>query len=254
MTLNVGFFANVVALDSDAHKNVKIGRDVNYAFSAAAHAIPAVVIEVPLLAKEYPVVIAKDASDSENAEDSYVLLTALGFAEKSNAYVSDEGDWLAEYVPAHIRRYPFISLPTTEDPDKSVLCIDKDAPHFAGKGGKALFNAKGEATEITEQALRMNEEYELSMAETRRFIADIAKENILQEHTENSDFGNVTFFRIDVEKFNELDADTIGKWKENNYLTVLSWMIQSQRNWREVELRLRFKQNTAEEVIQEGEG
>ncbi len=248
MVLNLGFFSNVVALNSDAHKNLKIASGVNYAFSTKAHAIPAVVVEVPLLAKEYPVVIAKDA------DDSHTLLVALGFAEQSNAYVSAEGEWLAQYVPAHIRRYPFISLPTTEDPEKSVLCIDQDAPHFIGKGGKALFDKKGEATEITQNALRMNEEYELSMAETRRFIADIVEQDILEECTENSDYGNVTFYRINVEKLSAIDEETTIKWKQDNYLTVLNWLLQSQRNWREIELRLRFKERSASESVQEGHG
>ena len=247
MTLHVGFFANVVALNSDEHKNLKISSEVNYAFSTESHAIPAVVVEVPLLAKEYPVVFAK------GDKDEYILLAALGFEEKSNAYVSKDGDWLAEYVPAHIRRYPFISLPTTEDPEKSVLCIDKDAPHFESGEGQELFDKKGKPSETTQTALSMNEEYEMSMAETNRFIKDIVEQDILEETTENSEFGNVTFYRINVDKFNELDEATIAQWKKDNYLTVIALLLQSQRNWREVEMRLRYKLDN-EEVVQEGNG
>lgn len=246
MALHVGFFTNVVALNNEKHKNLKISREVNYAFSVKSHAIPAVVVEVPYLAKEYPVVFAK------GEDNQYTLLAVLGFEEKSNAYVSADGDWLAEYVPAHIRRYPFISLPTTEDPEKSVLCIDQDAPHFQTNKGKKLFDKQGNTTKATQMALRMNEEYEQSMAETNRFIKDIIAQNILEETTENSEFGNITFYRIAVDKFNALDTNVIGKWKQDNYLSVIAFLLQSQRNWREIEIRLRFKENSKE--ILQGNG
>jgi len=70
----------------------------------------------------------------------------LSLQQSENVYLAEDGSWQGKYVPAFIRRYPFV-LSQTDEQDKAFLCIDESDPGFnLNQEGSALTNEDGSAT------------------------------------------------------------------------------------------------------------
>jgi len=91
---------------------------------------------VPLLAseffeaaREYPIVFAR-------GEAGPVPAALLGLREAENLYVDNAGKWDARYIPAFVRRYPFV--PGKGAQGELLVCIDEASQCFDTKEGEAL--------------------------------------------------------------------------------------------------------------------
>ena len=97
------FYDNPIALNSETHRNLKIkpsGEGLK--FSRKTNSVLLAGIEFPEACKHFPIVFAKVA-------DQRVLpLAILGFRDLENLFVDAGGQWKSDYVPAYIRRYPFV--------------------------------------------------------------------------------------------------------------------------------------------------
>ena len=237
-TDNPLFYNDISALDTVKHKKMSFTRLDNYAFAKETHVIPCLLEEVPLVAREYPITFARMG-------DRYVLVAVLGFAEDENAYINIEDKWMAEYIPAYARRYPFISAAVSEDGEDRILCIDETAEHFTTPGGEAIFNRKGEFSEVVELALAMANEYDAFNAQTEAFCDAIGDVNILEGVTEVSEFGNVSFYGLNIEAFSRLTGKKIAELQEQGYLDALFHIANSQKNWRLIEQLIRFNDKEA---------
>lgn len=226
----------LTALDSQEHKTLKFSSDVNYDFTRKVGMVPVVVGELPLLCETYPVVFAKIGTS-----DEYSLVAVLSFMEDTNSYLDKDGNWLAEYVPSYVRKYPFITANVEGAKDnKKVLCFDPEAPHFKQDKGDPLFDKDGKPSDTVDVSLRLNEEFESSLEQSKEFCAEMAKSNVLAERQENSPYGNLLFYTLKLEALSTLSVSKIKEWHENGYLNIVMSIIQSNRGWREVQARMDF--------------
>jgi len=106
-------------LDRIAHKDLTLDRKAGFGFARSQIAVPITLSEFPAVARDYPIVFAGDAPQP---------FALLGLREGHSLMVNDAGQWRkGRYVPAHLRRYPFVFM---EAPDNQfVLCID-EAPNI----------------------------------------------------------------------------------------------------------------------------
>jgi len=71
--------------------------------------------------------------------DVVLPAAVLGVRTDENLYVTEQGGWQAKYIPAFVRRYPFVFF--TRDEGKTfTLCIDEAFPGFnqSGRGERLL--------------------------------------------------------------------------------------------------------------------
>jgi hypothetical protein len=61
----------------------------------------------------------------------------LGLREAENLFVDRDGKWDARYVPAFVRRYPFV--PGKGPQGELLVCIDEASSCFDAGEGEALF-------------------------------------------------------------------------------------------------------------------
>ena len=91
---------------------------------------PVVLKEIPRVVMEMPVGFAP-------TKDGYLPVAVLSFGSPGNAFVSADGRWQGNYIPAHFRGYPFCLGKTNQL--KKVLCIDDKSASIiwggAGAGG-----------------------------------------------------------------------------------------------------------------------
>lgn len=216
------FYNALEPLSSQAHADYKV-RPVNAApFLKDQHAIPVTVDEFPLVQRYMPIVfsVGPDA----------IPIALMGLNEGANVFVDDEGKINQPnfYVPAYIRRYPYMLARLRPDSDELSLCFD---PSFEGVGefeeGDALFE-NGEPTAVTKAVLEFNQMFEEAGMRTAQFMKEVQELGLLMEgevtiQPEGSDkpFVYRGFQMIDQEKLNNLRGDQLRKIAQSGLLPLL---------------------------------
>jgi hypothetical protein len=152
------FYRQVVPLNRETHRSLTFrapDRPLDYA--REAHLIPAVVDEFAAAAAEIPIAFLPGAG-----QPAAVFVT--GLRPGVNAFIGPQGRWDGHYVPAYLRRYPFIvgEVPNAEP----VLCIDEAFEGFAEAGGKPLFSSAGEPEASVTDALNLANNYRAAALRT----------------------------------------------------------------------------------------
>ena len=168
---NLLFYDKPVALNKVEHGDTKIkasGNDFN--FAAKTNSVILAGVEFTEAAKEYPIVFAQ-------AGDQVVPVALLGLRNEENLFVKEDGSWDARYIPAFVRRYPFVLAETGEEGQR-VVCIDESFPGFSADDGEALFENE-EPTPLLTQAIEFLEEYQKQYIRTERFVKRLQENDLL---------------------------------------------------------------------------
>lgn len=152
------FYRRVVPLDSRLHRSRKIATpEKPLEYARAANVIPALTDEFASAAVEMPIAFIPGA-------DSPSAVFVTGLRPGSNLFVDAAGRWSGSYVPAYLRRYPFIigDVPNGEP----ILCIDGDYEGFRDDSGTPLFSEEGTPSQAVTQALAFSQSYKAAADRT----------------------------------------------------------------------------------------
>lgn len=166
------FYNQLEPLSSSAHGAWKARRMESAPFLAQTHAVPLTVEEFALAQRHFPIVF----SVGENP----VPLALMGLNEGVNVFVDDEGKLTSDvYVPAYVRRYPFMLARLRPDVDELSLCFDPTADAVgAFEEGEALFE-DDQPSETTKQILGFCENFEQAGMQTGAFMKELADNKLL---------------------------------------------------------------------------
>jgi hypothetical protein len=101
--MNLPLFYNAVEpLNVAQHGKMKVRPVLRMAQIAKTHAIPLTVDEFTLVQRHYPIVFT--------VGESSIPIALMGLNEGVNVFLDDDGRPLEKniYIPAYIRRYPFL--------------------------------------------------------------------------------------------------------------------------------------------------
>ena len=142
------------ALNSGQHGKMKLKKSYTVAQIGNTHAIPVTVEEFTLVQRHYPIIFS--------AGDNSVPLALLGLNEGVNTFFDADGKPTDPnaYVPAYLRRYPFLLARLRPDSDELSLCFDPSAGAMAEDAdGQALFDGD-QPSEATRNILAFCEQFE----------------------------------------------------------------------------------------------
>jgi hypothetical protein len=163
--------ATPVVKQRHASWSVELGHD--YAFARATNSVPLTRVEFARAAHEYPIVFA-------GPDEQPFPLAILGLADRQNLFIGEDGGWKAEYLPAFVRRYPFI-FSTTDDDQKFNLCIDEAFSGCNEEGrGERLFDKDGNNTRYLDNVLAFLREYQVEHHRTQAFARRMATLDLLE--------------------------------------------------------------------------
>ena len=111
-------FQQIVPVNKDRHAGKKILPVSDFRFAAKHHIAYLTLHEFVRAASTYPVLFLED-----KANDDFRPVALLGLTAGENAFVGEDGQWQAGYIPAIIRRYPFALSQSGED-DRFLVCVD----------------------------------------------------------------------------------------------------------------------------------
>lgn len=166
------FYNELQPLSSSAHGDWKARQVETAPFLASAHAIPLTVEEFSLAQRHYPIVFSVGPNP--------VPLALMGLNEGVNVYVDADGRLTSDvYVPAYVRRYPFMLAKLRPEADELSLCFDPTADAIGQfEEGNALFE-EGQPSEATKAILGFCEQFETAGQRTAAFMQELADHKLL---------------------------------------------------------------------------
>ena len=218
------FYSSIAPLSQQLHKDFKVRLESKFEYAANANTVPLTVPEFAMVARHYPILLLGD---------DLVPTAALGLEPGQNLFVRPDGLWVeGTYVPAYIRRYPFILL--GGDDNQLTLGIDTDANV---EGGRPLFGPDGKETEVIAQAMDFCNQFHNAYLFTREFTEALKKADIVIdctleiEPTPGQRVALGAFKRIDEDKFKDLPDSLILEWRKIGFLHPIYFLLQSMNNW-----------------------
>jgi len=219
------FYKKPVLLNVKDHKEFTHSPVTDYSFTENSNSVYALVSEFLLLCKEYPVVFVKDKSDK------YTPIVLLSTKKDDNSFIVKNGAWDAQYIPAYIRRYPFIFANNKADDSELMLAIDEEYKGFSNKkSGKKLFNKDGTHSKVISDALKFSSAFHSESIMTEKFCKTLDELDLFIESNFSSQKKGITldgFFTINKEKFSNLDASTLEKLHKQGYVEAIVYHFVS---------------------------
>jgi hypothetical protein len=215
------FYNDLVPLSSIEHASWKGRALENLAMVKNAHAIPLTVDEFIIAARSQPIVFTSG--------DDPLPIALYGLNEGVNMYI-DENDQptLDSYLPAYIRRYPFMLVRLQQDSEELSLCFDPTSGLIGDfDEGMPIFE-NGEISVNTKATMEFCEQFEMGAQRTTAFMAELKQYDLLME-------GEITiqqpgieqpfvyrgFQMINEEKLKELRGDQLRKMMQNGMLPLV---------------------------------
>jgi len=216
------FYNALEPLSSETHAGFKMRMLDRATFLVGQHAIPVTVDEFVMAQRSLPIVFTSG--------DDAIPIALMGLNEGVNVFIGDDGKLTEDsvYVPAYVRRYPFMLARLRPDAEELSLCFDPTGEAIgAFDDGEALF-ADGKQTEVVQNILSFNEQFEQAGARTANFMAELREMGLLMEgevtlQVEGNDqpFIYRGFQMVNEEKLNELRGDQLRKIQKSGLLPLI---------------------------------
>jgi hypothetical protein len=229
------FYNRIEPLSSQTHSEFRVRPTDKAPYLAKQHAVPVTVEEFPLVQRYMPIVFS--------VGDDPVPLALMGLNEGVNTFFDDEGKLIEQnfYVPAYVRRYPYLLARLRPDTDELSLCFDPTSDTIgAFEEGEKLFD-NGEPSELTKNILQFNEQFEQAGARTSMFMKELKDLDLLidgevsiQPDGASQPFVYRGFMMVDENKLNELRGDQLRKIVQNGMLPLIYAHLFSLSQMREI--------------------
>ncbi len=223
------FYKRVTPVSSQRHSDWSIENKNNYDFARTVNSVPLVAVEMPLAAREYAVVFAGN-------DDAVMPVALLGLEGDENVYVKDDGSWDSKYIPAFVRRYPFV-FSLNEEEDKFTLCIDESWSGCNEEGlGNRLFDEKEEHSPYLDNILKFLQEYQVQFTRTKAFCEKLKELKLLEPMQAQFTLpagdkrSLVGFMAVNKEKLKELPAKKLADLIKTDELELIYSHLQSMNN------------------------
>ncbi len=223
------FYKKPVPLDTRKHGNVSLKKDFGFGFTRDVNAVPINMIEMPQISHYYPIAFSPD--------DNATPVAILGLRDNENLFLDEDDNWdINTYIPAYIRRYPFIfsELP---DSDQLTLCIDDTPQVIEGGKDQPFFDEEGNPSELSKNALEFCKSYHAASTQTLEFSKAVLDSDLLIEREAQINIiGNRRinfsgFKIIDEKKFAELDDKIFLEWRQRGWLPFIYAHLFSGAQW-----------------------
>lgn len=208
MTKQMLLYGNAVPLSAEQHRDVSIRQTQDFGFARSLGAVPLVAAEFASTALDMPIVFAP-------TDDGLFPWAMMGLDNSANAFVDADGRWTGGYVPAFLRRYPFV-FASQDGNDTLALCVDESHAALNRDGvGERLFDAEGNRTQYLQGMLDFTTEYQRQFMRTKQFVQRLESLDLFEPISANfTDSENRTrritgFSRIKRDVLKAIPQDTL---------------------------------------------
>lgn len=230
MSTQLLFYETAVPVSHARHGKCFVDTARDYGFTRKVNSVPLMAVEFPLAASEYAIVFARTAGE-------VVPVVILGARSNENLYLGADGRWTARYIPAFIRRYPFI-FAASDDGKTFTLCVDEayECVNFKGQG-QALFGDDGKPTPYVDNVLKFLQEYRAQFARTQAFCKRLDELGLLEPMQAQFELGSGErmrlggFVAVERARLKALPADRLAELVQSDEMELIYLHLQSMRNF-----------------------
>jgi len=220
------FYKNPVAIDRAAHRDLRVKLQAKgFSYATATNSIPLAAVEFANACHEYPIVFVTDDKDGG------VPVALTGLRANENLFVNDESAWDAAYIPAFVRRYPFV-LQGNEDSEEFGVLIDAQADGYGAEDGERLFAEDGSESPMLKEMLELLNQYRAYTQQSGLLMKQLRKLDLLIPRMINvttRNGGTLTmdgFSVVDEQRLNELgDADLLALARSGHLASIYAHLI-----------------------------
>jgi hypothetical protein len=182
------YYEKPVLLDRDKHRARRVRASSSFGFARKANSLYVAGVEFGEACKEYAVVFTRSGNGK------VVPVVMLGLRSRENLFVDAQDRWDARYVPAFVRRYPFV---LAELPGQSLgVCIDEAYAGLNDTDGEPLFDGEGKDTPFLRNALDFLTQYQREYLRTEAFCQRLEQAGLLTEMNARADLVDGRSFTV----------------------------------------------------------
>ena len=215
------FYNNLQPLSSSLHGKYRHRTTDKAAHYATAHANPLTTDEFIHTQRHMPIVFSTG--------EPVVPLALTGLNEGVNVFVDENGQIDRQvYVPAYVRRYPYLLARLQPDAQELSLCFDPTSDVIGEfKDGDPLFDGD-KPTEHLNTILKFCEDFEIAGQRTSAFVKELQEMDLLMDgevSIQPADAPQPYVYRgfriVDEQKFRDLNGDQLRKINQNGILPLI---------------------------------
>lgn len=237
MTKQLLFYEQAAPVSATRHADMSVETGAGYAFASNASAVPIMALEFIAAASEYAIVFAPIG-------DEIFPAVVLGLRTDQNLYLGADGKWNAKYVPAFIRRYPFV-FSTSTDRKTLTLCIDESYAGLNRQGkGQRLFDDEKKPAPYTQRVLKFLQDFQAHFQRTRAFCQRLKELDVLESTgvqitgADGQKMALGGFMVANRKKLREIPDDKLLAMAKSDELELLHLHLYSLRNFAGMKDRL----------------
>lgn len=247
MSKQLLYYEEAAPVSSEHHRDWSLEPSNDFSFASASNAVPLVAGEFGVALDEYAIVFLESG-------DSVQPVAILGVKPEENLFVKTDGGWDARYIPAFVRRYPFV-FSKHSDGEHLTLCIDEKFAGWNQEGrGERLFDDQGERTPYLERVLGFAQDYQRQLELTHTFGKQLRELDLLQDVSARFDLpdggkGSLGGFKaVERDRLKALPGETLSKLAKSEALELIYAHLLSLKNIRGMVRRFRAGSEGAEQA------
>ena len=217
------FYNDLMPLNSRDHAGWRTRGIESADFLKGAHAIPLTVDEFVEAQRDLPIVFS-------SGEDP-LPLALMGLNEGINTYVDDNGKINDPvYLPAYVRRYPFMLAKLQPEATELSLCFDPTSDAVgAGDNGELLFGDDAQPSDNTKRILEFCDSFEQAGQRTKAFIEELKAHDLLMDgeiaitlnDKPDQPYTYRGFQMVNRDKLTEIAPTQLEIWNKNGFLMIV---------------------------------
>jgi hypothetical protein len=235
MTTQLLIYKSAVPINRTTHHDCFVEVGPNYGFTAEVNSVPLMAVEFPQAAGEYAIVFGGSDTD-------VTPVAILGVRSNENLFLGEGGSWEAKYIPAFVRRYPFVF---SHAEAQFVLCVDEEFPGCNREGrGERLFAEDGTTSPYIDGILKFLQDYQTHFLATQRFCNRIRDLGLLDPmHAQVTPIDGQPlslggFMAVNRDRLKALPGETLAELAKTDELELIYMHLNSMRNFERLRDRL----------------
>lgn len=221
--------SKLVALNKQAHRELRVETSKVEGEGADLNMVPVVVSEFRKLIVHYPIVFSKNAQTGQ-----FMCSALLGFEQGENLFWQN-GAWQGVYIPLQITRQPFFlgQGDARTDSDNLIMCINEASPVISKERGEPLFDEQGNPSAYLQKQQSNLSQLFQGEQHTVEFVKTMLDLELLTAMTLDIKFANQSstkingLYTIDEDKLAKLSTAQLQSLQQADYLSAVYAMVHS---------------------------
>jgi hypothetical protein len=182
------YYEKPALLDRDKHRRRRVRPAQGFGFARNANSVYLAGAEFNEACKEYAIVFTRSGAGA------VAPVVMLGLRTRENLLVQEDGGWDARYLPAFVRRYPFVLAELAGE--SLAVCVDEAYAGLSDTEGEPLFDAQGRETAFLRSAVDFLTTYQREYLRTEAFCQRLAQAGLLTEMNARADLVDGRSFTV----------------------------------------------------------